>query len=113
MSYEKSGTPPEAATEALRNGDRILERVQSESFFLTRKIAKMHRAIIDIAAQRIAAALTESAEIDAAAIFAETLTRLLGEPVAASLNLIEQTREALAEAKQVAASIAGEVGRDE
>ncbi|PYI95908.1 MAG: hypothetical protein DME98_14635 [Verrucomicrobia bacterium] len=113
MVSEKSGTPPEAATEALRNGDRILERVQSESFFLTRKIAKMHRAIIDIAAQRIAAALTESAEIDAAAIFAETLTRLLAEPVAATLNLIEQTREALAKAMQVAASLSGEDAPDE
>jgi GTP-binding protein EngB required for normal cell division len=113
MVSEKSGTQPEAATEALRNGERILERAQSESFFLTRKIAKMHRAIIDISAQRIAAALTESAEIDAAAIFAETLTRLLAEPVAATLNLIEQTREALAKAMQVATSASGREVPDE
>jgi len=33
MVSDKSGTPPEAATEALRNGDRNLERAQSESFF--------------------------------------------------------------------------------
>jgi GTP-binding protein EngB required for normal cell division len=109
----KSTTPPEAATEALRNGERILERAQSESFFVTRKIAKMHRAIIDIAAQRIAAALTESPDIDAAAIFAETLTRLLAEPVAATLNLIEQTREVLAKAMQVAASASGREMPDE
>jgi GTP-binding protein EngB required for normal cell division len=113
MLSEKSTTPPEAATEALRNGERILERAQSESFFLTRKIAKMHRAIIDIAAQRIAAALTESGDIDAAAIFAETLTRLLAEPVAATLNLIEQTREALAKTMQVAASASGREAPDE
>src|SRR5213595_2688179 len=50
----------EEATEALRNGDRILERAQGESFFLTRKIMKMQRAIIDVAAQRIAAAMIES-----------------------------------------------------
>jgi GTP-binding protein EngB required for normal cell division len=103
----QSATLPNQATEALRNGERILERAQSESFFLTRKIAKMHRAIIDIAAQRIAAALTESGDIDAAAIFAETLTRLLAEPVAATLSSIEQTREALAQAMQVAASASG------
>src|SRR5206468_2356690 len=30
----------EEATEALRNGDRILERAQGESFFLTQKITK-------------------------------------------------------------------------
>jgi GTP-binding protein EngB required for normal cell division len=110
---EKSTTPPEAATEALRNGDRILERAQSESFFLTRKIAKMHRAIIDIAAQRIAAVLTGSGDIDAAAIFAGTLTRLLAEPVAATLNLIEQTRGALTKAMQVAASALGREAPDE
>ena len=113
MVSDKSGTPPEAATEALRNGDRILERAQSESFFLTRKIAKMHRAIIDIAAERIAAALTASAEVDAAAVFAETFTRLLAEPVAATLNSIEQIREALAKAMQVAASLSGQDAPDE
>jgi GTP-binding protein EngB required for normal cell division len=83
---EKSATLPEKATEALRNGDRILERAQGESFFLTRKIAKMHRAIIDIAAERIAAALAEADEVDAASIFSETLTSLIAEPVAATLR---------------------------
>jgi len=101
---ETSATLPEKATEALRNGDRILERAQGESFFLTRKIAKMHRAIIDIAAERIAAALAESEEVDAASMFSETLTSLIAEPVAATLRSIEQTRGALAEAMQVAAS---------
>jgi hypothetical protein len=94
---EKSATLPEKATEALRNGDKILERAQGESFFLARKIAKMHRGIIDIAAERIAAALAEPDEVDAASIFSETLTSLIAEPVAATLRSIEQTRDALAE----------------
>jgi GTP-binding protein EngB required for normal cell division len=110
---EKSATLPEKATEALRNGDRILERAQGESFFLTRKIAKMHRAIIDIAAERIAAALAEADEVDAASIFSETLTSLIAEPVAATLRSVEQTRDALAEAMQVTASASGHGPPDE
>jgi GTP-binding protein EngB required for normal cell division len=109
----KSGTLPKEAAETLRNGDRILERAQGESFFLTRKIAKMHRAIIDVAAQRIAAALTESEEVDAASIFSETVTSLIAEPVAATLRSIEQTRSALAEAMQIAASASGSEAPDE
>jgi GTP-binding protein EngB required for normal cell division len=110
---EKSTTLPEEATEALRNGERTLEQAQGESFFLTRKIAKMHRAIIDIATQRIATALIEQDNTDAASIFAETLTRLLAEPVAATLTSIEQTREALAKAMRVAASASGREAPDE
>src|SRR6266536_2824289 len=110
---EKSATLPEKATEALRNGDRILERAQGESFFLTRKIAKMHRAIIDIAAERIAAALAESEQVDAASIFSETLTILIAEPVAATLRSIEQTRSALGEAMQVAGAASEQGPPDE
>jgi len=110
---ETNATLPEKAKEALRNGDRILERAQGESFFLTRKIAKIHRAIIDIAAERIAAALAESEEVDAASIFSETITSLIAEPVAATLRSIEQTRDALAEAMQVAASASGQGPPDE
>jgi small GTP-binding protein len=95
---------PDEATEALRNGDRILERAQGESFFLTRKITNMRRAIIDIAAQRIAAAITESNDQDAASIFSETLTQMIAEPVAATLRSIEQTRDVLAKAMDVVAS---------
>ena len=73
----------------------------------------MQRAIIDLAGQRIAAALTESSDVDAAAIFAETLTSLIAEPVAATLRSIEQTRGALAEAMQVAASASGQEPPDE
>jgi hypothetical protein len=98
-------TTPTEATEALRSGDRILERAQGEAFFLTRKITKMQPAIIDAAAQKIAAALVESDDVDVASIFAETLTRTLAEPVAGTLGPLEQTRDALAEAMQVAASV--------
>jgi GTP-binding protein EngB required for normal cell division len=89
----ESGALPHGATEALRDGDRILERAQGEAFFLTRKIMKMQRAIIDVAAHRIAAAMVESENANAASIFSETLTSLIAEPVAATLRLIEQTRE--------------------
>src|SRR5439155_1655883 len=37
----ESARLPEQAAEALRNADRILERAQGESFFLTREITKM------------------------------------------------------------------------
>ena len=109
----KSTRLSDGATEALRNGDRILERAQGESFFVTRRIAQMHRAIIDVAAQRIATALTESEDVDAASIFSETVTSLIAEPVAATLRSIEQTRCALAEAMQVAASASGQEVVDE
>jgi small GTP-binding protein len=103
----------EEATEALRNGDRILERAHSESFFLTRKITKMQRAIIDVAAQRIAAAMIESDGADAASIFFETLTSLITEPVAATLRSIEQTREALAKAMKTVAAASSRAVPDE
>jgi GTP-binding protein EngB required for normal cell division len=93
------------ATEALRNGDLLLERAQGECFFLTRKIAKMQRAIIDVAAQRIAAALIESGHTDAGSIFSQTLKSLIAEPVAATLRSIERTRSALAKAVETAASV--------
>jgi GTP-binding protein EngB required for normal cell division len=106
-------TPPTEAIEALRSGDRILERAQGEAFFLTRKITKMQPAIIDAAAQKIAAALVESDDVDAGPIFAGTLTAMLAEPVARTLRSIEQTRDTLAEAMQVAASVSDEAILDE
>jgi len=108
-----SSTLPEQNREALREGDRLLERAQGESFFLTRKITKMHGAIIDIAAQRIAAGLIDSDDASAASIFSETLTSLIAEPVAATLRSIEQTREALAKAMQVVTSTSGNGVPDE
>jgi len=101
------------ATEALRNGDRILERAQGECFFLTRKITKMQRAIINVAAQHIGAALLESDNVDIASIFAETFTRMIAEPVAATLRSIEQKREALAKAMEIGASASGRAAPDE
>ena len=99
-----SASLPDEATEALRNGDRILERAQGESFFLTKKITKMQRAIVEVAAERIAAALIESDDVDASSIFSETLTQMIAEPVAATLRPMEQTRDALAKAMDAVAS---------
>jgi hypothetical protein len=107
------GSQPTEATEALREGDRVLERAQGESFFLTRKIVKMQRAIIDIAAQRIAAGLIDSDEANAASIFKETLTSLIAEPVVATLRSIEQTRDALTKVMQAVASASGTENPDE
>jgi len=99
--HSVSSTLPEQNREALREGDRLLERAQGESFFLTRKITKMHGAIINVAAERIAAALIDLDHAHTASIFSETVTSLIAEPVAATLRSIEQTREALAKAMQV------------
>jgi hypothetical protein len=64
----------------------------------------MQSAVIDVAAQRIAAALIESGHADAGSIFSETLKSLIAEPVAATLRSIEQTRSGLAKAVETAAS---------
>jgi len=109
----KSAALPEEATEALRNGDRILERAQGESFFLTRKITKMQRAIIDVAAERFAAALIESDDVDSPSIFGETLMQMIAEPVAATLRCIERTRDALAKTMEIAASASDWITPDE
>lgn len=109
----ETATLPREATEALREGDRVLERAQSESFFVTRKIAKMDHAIIDIAAQRIASGLIDSDDANAAAIFSETLTSLLAEPVAATLRAIEETRDTLSKSVQTVASLSGIDNPDE
>jgi GTPase Era involved in 16S rRNA processing len=100
-------TLPGEATEAFRNGDRTLERAQGESFFLTRKITKMQRPIMDVAAEQIAAALIESDDADVASIFAETLMQMIAEPVAGTLRSIEQTRDALAKVMDVVVSASG------
>jgi hypothetical protein len=109
----ETGSQPTEGTEALREGDRVLERAQGESLFLTSKIPKMQRAIIDIAAQRIAAGLIDSDDASAASIFSETLTSLIAEPVAATLRSIEQTRDALAKVIQAVASASGTDNPDE
>ena len=67
----------------------------------------MHHAIIDVAAERIAAALTEADAVDVSSIFSETLTQMLAEPVAATLRSLEQTRDALVKAMDVVGSDSG------
>jgi GTP-binding protein EngB required for normal cell division len=101
------------AIEALRSGDRVLERAQGEAFFLTRKIAKMQSEVIDATAQKIAAELVDSGNVEAASIFAETLTTMLAEPVAGILRSIEQTRDVLDEVMHVAASASDGTTPDE
>ena len=64
-------------------------------------------AIIDVAAERIATAVTESDDVDVCSIFSETLTQMLAEPVAATLRSLEQTRDALVKAMDVVASDSG------
>jgi hypothetical protein len=103
----------EEATEALHSGDRILERAQGECFFVTKKIPKMQRAIIDVAAERIAAVVTESDGVEVSSIFSETLTQILAEPVAATLRSLEQTRDALVKAMDVVASTSGRDASEE
>src|SRR5438876_5540009 len=90
ISTEHAPQPSETI-EALRNGDRILERAQSEAFFLTRKVMKMQPQIIDAAAKKIAATLMESNDVDAAGLFAESLTGMLADLVAGILRSIEET----------------------
>src|SRR5207244_6792416 len=109
----ESDYPTNEETKDIRNVNRILERAQSKSFFLTQNITKIQRSIIDVAAEQIAAALIESDDADAASIFSETLTSLIAEPVAATFRSIEQTREALAKAMQVVTSTSGNGVPDE
>jgi len=72
ISTEQPPQPSETI-EALRNGDRILERAQGEAFFLTRKVMKMQPQIIDAAAKKIAAQLLNSDNVDAASILPKRL----------------------------------------
>ena len=74
---------------------------------------QMQRPIIDVAAERISAALIESDDVDASSIFSETLTQMIAEPVAATLRSIEQTRDALAKAMDVVASALSEDAAEE
>jgi hypothetical protein len=57
--------------------------------------------------------LIESGHADVGSIFSETLKSLIAEPVTATLRLIEQTRSALAEAVETAASASGWRAPDE
>ena len=57
--------------------------------------------------------MIDSDDVEAASLFAETLTTTLTEPVAGVLRSIEQTRDTLAEAMHVAASVSGRSAPDE
>jgi hypothetical protein len=100
-----SGQLANEAAEALREGDRILERAQGQAFFLTHKITKMKQEIIDAAAADIAAGLLESESPNTGTIFAQTVKRMLAEPVAAVLQAVEQTQNELTQMMQNAASV--------
>jgi len=98
---------PNQTVEALRGGERVLERAQGQAFFITQKISKMRLEIVKAAAKKIAIALHETADVDPSPIFAETLKRMLAEPVAAVLQAVEETRDALSHAMQLAAPASG------
>jgi small GTP-binding protein len=108
----RGGLANEAA-EALREGDRILERAQGQAFFLTQKISKMRSEILKATAQEIAAALLESTDVDTASIFAAAIKGMLAEPVAAVLQAVEETRDALSHAIQLVASVSGDAISEE
>jgi GTP-binding protein EngB required for normal cell division len=82
-----------------------LERAQGQAFFLTHKITKMKQEIIDAAAADIAAGLLESESPNTGTIFAQTVKRMLAEPVAAVLQAVEQTQNELTQMMQNAASV--------
>jgi len=104
---------PNGANEVLRDADRTLERAQGQAFFLTHQISKMRYEILQVAAQNIAAALLESSSANTAAIFGETLKGMLAKPVAAVLQAVEETRDALTHAIRVAASMSDGAAPDE
>jgi hypothetical protein len=73
----------------------------------------MQPQIIDAAAKKIAAALLDSDDTDAGSIFAETLSAMPAEAVGGVLQSIEQMRDALDEAMQLAASASNGMALDE
>lgn len=102
-SDPSDGKPtPNEAMEALRNGERALERAQGQAFFLTGKITQAKPEIIEAAADAIAKALLESDAVNSGEIFGTTLAGMLAEPVADTLHFLEQTRQTLTYALQLA-----------
>lgn len=97
--------PANEVAEALRGGERILERAQGQAFFLTGKITKAKPEVVEAAAQAIAMALLESDTANTGEVFGATLTRTLAGPVAGVLRAVEETRDSLLHALQIAASV--------
>lgn len=104
---------PNESDEALRNGERMLERAQGQAFFLTGKITKAKPDIIEAAAQAIATAFLESENADVSAVFGAVLTRILAPPVAGVLREVETIRDSLQHALQSAASVSSDAATDE
>jgi GTP-binding protein EngB required for normal cell division len=90
------------AGEALRSAAGALERAQGQAYVMTAKLVQLKPIIIDAAAEAIAAALLDSDAADPGKVFGETIARLLAEPVAVTLHSLEQTREMLLQAMQLA-----------
>jgi GTP-binding protein EngB required for normal cell division len=99
---------PNQTVEALRGGERVLERAQGAAFHLTRKVSRMGPEIIESAAREIARGWLDSGSAKPAEIFSETLTCKLNEPVAEILRAVEETREELVRAMQLAATISNQ-----
>ena len=89
---ESSGN---AALQALRGGDRILEQAKANAFHLTRRISGWGPEILQCIAEQIARAWAESSTVDIRQIFADTLNGIVSEAVRHCLQTIEQTREEL------------------
>lgn len=119
LHADASGATPAAAAspnesgEALRNGERILERAQGQAFFLTSKITQAKPDIIAAGAEAIAAALLESESANLGAVFGAVLTRILAPPVADVLHAVESTRDSLQRALQSAATFSSAVATDD
>jgi len=96
------------AVEAIRTGERALERAQGAAFHLTRKVSKMKPEIIESTATEIARGWLGSESADPARIFSETLTRIVAESVTATLSAVGQTREELDRAMQLAATVSNQ-----
>ena len=91
------------ATEALRNADMMLERAQGQAFFLTSKITQAKPDIIEAAARSIATVLLESETPNVSEVFGATVANVLSEPVGSVLRAVEEMRDSLQQAVQIAA----------
>lgn len=101
------------ALQALRSGERTLERGQATAFQLTRKISGMGPEIVQRTAEEVARLWTGSDNAETSAIFSEILNRMVGQRVAECLQAIEHTREELTRAVGLAAKISEQPGPED
>jgi GTP-binding protein EngB required for normal cell division len=119
VASEMGGAPdqgagaPSEAVEAIRTGERALERAQGAAFHLARKISNIESEIIDSAAKQMAHDWAQSDSADPAKIFSDTVTRMLTDPVSAILRAVEETRGELGRAMQLAATVSNQPPPDE